>query len=294
MPTKRASIVGPGAALVKRVVVASCIAAALPGAAVAGDASGAIEIVSLNAWGLPSPLAPHRRERLPRIARWLQDVNPDVVAIQELWSGSTAYLPMPVQRRSVSGDDGLAMAGRAPMTERATLHFDHARSWDMFKKKGAMRGRVHTAGGPDLWVVVTHLQAGYGRANARVREQQVDQLLGWTKDLDGPVVFVGDFNIDTTFPEDAGTFKRLHGAGLVDLADSFGATEATYPGDGHRYDHILARGGAGWKIVTDAVVVVEYDDDPHTAAPAMFSDHRPLRARLHLERDGTSDRLSTQ
>ncbi len=294
MPTTRASIVGPVAALVKRALVASCIGAALPATAVAGDASDAIEIVSLNAWGLPSPLAPHRRERLPRIARWLQDVDPDVVAIQELWSGSTAYLPMPVQRRSVSGDDGLAIAGRAALTDRATLHFDHARGWDMFKAKGAMRGRVHTRGGPDLWVVVTHMQAGYGRANARVREAQVDQLLRWTQDLDGPIVFVGDFNVDTAFPEDAGVFKRLRAAGLVDLADSFGATEATYPGDGHRYDHILARGGSGWKIVTDAVVVVEYDDDPQTAAPSMFSDHRPLRARLHLERDRTQDSLSTQ
>lgn len=294
MLSARARNVSRWTPLVKRAVVASCFAAAAPTLALADDASDAVEIVSVNAWGLPAPIAPHRRERLPRIARWLQEVNPDVVAIQELWRGSTPYLPMPVQRRTVSGDDGLALGGRATLTERSSLHFAQARGWDVFKTKGAMRGRIQTRGGPDLWVVVTHMQAGYGRANARVREQQVDELLRWTQDLSGPIVFVGDFNIDSSFPEDAGVFRRLHAAGLVDLADSFGATEATYPGDGHRYDHILARGGAGWKVVTDSVVVVEYDDDPHTAAPAMFSDHRPLRARLHLERDRTQDSLSTQ
>lgn len=285
MPTARARIVRPITGLVKRVALGASIVATAPEVARAGESSAAIEIVSLNAWGLPQPLAPRRQERLPQIARWLREVNPDLVALQELWSGATPYLPMHVERSALSGDDGLALRGRAPLGDRATLRYDRARSWDALKKKGAMRGHLLTEGGPGLWVVVTHLQAGFGRANARVREAQVDQLLRWTQDLDGPVVFIGDFNVDAREVEDHPVFQRLREAGLVDLADDFGATEPTYPGDGHRYDRILARGGAGWKVVTDAIVVVEYDDDPGTAAPERFSDHRPIRARLHLERD---------
>lgn len=294
MSTSRAPIVVPFTSFVKRALWGGVIATGLCATASAADSSGAVEIVSVNAWGLPAPFAPHRRERLPRIASWLQEVQPDLVAIQELWSGSEAYLSMPAERHGIAGDDGLAMVGRGALIDRASLHFDHARGWDVFKKKGAMRGRIPTQDGPELWVVVTHLQAGYGRANARVRERQIDQLLDWTAPLVGPIVFVGDFNIDTTFPEDVGAFQRLREAGLVDLAGAFGVTDATYPGDGHRYDQLFARGGSGWRVITDSVVVVHYDDDPHTAAPAMFSDHRPLRARLHLERDGLPEALATE
>jgi endonuclease/exonuclease/phosphatase family metal-dependent hydrolase len=269
---------------VRHLLAASLVASlALPVSARADDGTP-LDVVTVNAWGLPAPIAPRRAHRLVALARWLQRVDADVVGMQEVWSGAVPLLPLPVVRSVGDGDDGLALRTKRGLVDVERLRFHDARGWDAMKAKGALRGRLRLADGGHVWVVVTHMQAGYGPRNAVVRERQLDQILGWIARLEGPVVLLGDLNMDDRMPEDVTGLARLASAGFVDVADRVGATEATYPGDGHRYDRIFVRDGDACVLTAESVEVVRYDDDPATEAPERLSDHHPLHARLVLRR----------
>jgi endonuclease/exonuclease/phosphatase family metal-dependent hydrolase len=268
----------------RHLLAASLVAAFAPSVSARAEDTTSIDIVTVNAWGLPAPIAPQRAHRMRALARWLQRVDADVVGMQEVWSGAVPLLPLAVVRSGGDGDDGLALRAKRSLADVERLRFHDARGWDAMKQKGALRGRVRLAGGEQVWVVVTHMQAGYGAKNAVVRERQLDEILGWIARLEGPVVLLGDLNMDDRMPEDVTGLARLSSAGFVDVADRVGATEATYPGDGHRYDRIFVRGGDACVLTAESVEVVDYDDDPATEAPERLSDHHPLHARLVLRR----------
>ncbi|MCB9664971.1 MAG: endonuclease/exonuclease/phosphatase family protein [Alphaproteobacteria bacterium] len=239
-----------------------------------------LDVLTLNAWGLPAPIAPHRPARMAAIGRWLDELDVDVVGLQEVWTGAAPLLPAELVRAHLPGDDGLALRAAA-LSGVATLRFHHARGFDAFKRKGALRARIATGAG-EVWVVDTHLQAGHGRANGRVRAAQLAELVAWLDEVDGPVVLLGDLNLDDARPEDALALERLDRAGFRDAATTLGHLQATYPGNGHRYDRILLRDGAVLALQAEDLAVLAYDDDPHTAAPTRLSDHLPVRARLRL------------
>lgn len=263
----------------------AAVVVAMAGAAPswACDAEDHLEIATVNAWGLPAPLAPDRSGRMRRMAAWIERSGIDLVAFQEVWSGAVEHVPMDLVRSGADGDDGLALSGRRTLSEVDTLHFHRARGFDALKRKGALRGRT-VIGDVPVWVVVTHLQSGYGAANARVREAQIDELLVWIAPLEGPVILLGDLNVDRCAPEDVGVFTRLEAAELVDVAEQLEVLEPTYPGDGRRYDRILVRGGDEWQVVAEQAEVVCFEDDPDES----FSDHRPVRARLRVQRKATA------
>lgn len=266
---------------VRRAARALLYAAALGPASVAGATE--FTVVSVNAWALPPPLAPQRDARLLQLADWLGAVDADLVALQEVWRGAVPHFPVEHQRSTVARhDDGLGLGGRARRDTFTALHFTHAHGFDGLKRKGAVRARVEIDG-VTTWTVSTHLQAGRCGPCATVRESQIDELIAWLEPLDGPVLLIGDLNMDASHPEDARGWQRLHDAGYVDLADQVGATDPTYPGDGRRYDRLLTRAGKRHAVRALAVTVVGYDDDPSTDAPPAFSDHRPLYARLQLQ-----------
>lgn len=244
-----------------------------------------LDVLSFNVWGLPPPLAPDRAGRLARVAGWMTELAPDVVAFQELWTGAVPMFDLPVHRSALSGDSGLAVHTRHVVQEVEALRFSRARGFDALKQKGALRGRLVRAEGPDVWLVVTHLQAGHGRGNAAVREAQVRELLAWIDEIDGPVLVVGDFNMDRQDVEDLPALRTLADAGLTDTAEQLDVLDATYP-DGRRYDRIFARDGGGWRVVAEVAEVM-----PHGPTTLRLSDHRPLRTRLRLERlaDASAD-----
>lgn len=254
------------------------LALALPAAACESDAH--LDLVSLNAWGLPAPLAPDRAGRLAAAAAWLDTDPADLVALQEVWDGAVGVLPLRVARSGPGGDDGLGFVGDHPVD---ALRFRHAHGFDGLKRKGALRTR-RRVGDADVQVVVTHLQAGIGRTPARVRERQLADLLAWIDGVPGPVVLLGDFNVDEAQPHDAAFLGALAGAGFTDVARALGSDHPTYPGNGRRYDRVLVRSGGGWVVEGERFEVVDYDDDPDTHAPVRLSDHRPLRARLVVRR----------
>jgi endonuclease/exonuclease/phosphatase family metal-dependent hydrolase len=246
--------------------------------AVAGDE---LTVVSLNAWGLPAPLAPDRAARMGSLGAWIDTLDADLVGLQELWDGAVPLVDLDLTLSRDGGDDGLAMVSGHHLEEVGVRRFRDARSFDALKRKGILRARLVRPSGPDVWVFVTHLQAGYGRANAAVRERQLAELSAWLAETQGPVLVLGDFNVDERHPEDAPFLETVGRLGLVDAAAAVGVTDGTYPGDGRRYDRVFARDGGGWRITAEHAAVVQYGV---AGGPERLSDHLPLVVRLRVDR----------
>lgn len=251
----------------------------------AGPAAAAdrtVDVVTFNAWGLPPPLATGRKHRLPRASAWVKGLQADLVAVQEVWNGAVPHWTKCLTRSSREGDDGLGLQTDAALTDVEVLRFADGRSFDALKRKGALRARWAMPDGPEVWVVVTHLQSGWGAANGRVRAAQVAQILDWIGAVDEPVLLLGDFNVDERHAEDLLALERLSSGGFVDAAAWTGVGTGTFPEDGRRYDRILVRAGKDWRVVPQRVDVFSYDDDPDTLAPPFLSDHLPVRASLRF------------
>lgn len=239
-------------------------------------AGEALHVVSLNAWGLPAPLAPDRRGRLEAASSWLDALDPDVVALQEVWTGAVPHLRRAVVRSSRRGDDGLALGARGALAAVDTLRFARARGFDALKQKGALRAWSDAHG---VWVVSTHLQAGRGRSNAEVRRHQLDELVAWLTPLEGPVVLLGDLNLESDDPTDLASTSALAAAGWTDVAVALDVAHPTYPGNGARYDRVLVRHGRAHRVVPEHAEVVAWGTP---AAPVRLSDHHALSVRLRL------------
>lgn len=232
-----------------------------------------LRIVTLNAWGLPFPIAFHPRYiRFPRIARFLQERGFHVAALQEVWRGAPRLeLPGLVLPDHRHGDSGLALVSQLPVLDKVSRAFKAARGIDAWKHKGWLRALVQLPDGRAAHVVSTHLQAGGGPKNAHVRARQVDEILEHLADLDGPQVVLGDFNLHARQLEDRDTAARLEAAGFDDAA---AAIPSTYVFRNERFDRILLRDGGdlAWTA--------------HSARLAskipFLSDHLPVEAELSL------------
>ncbi|MGV9870343.1 endonuclease/exonuclease/phosphatase family protein [Rhodococcus koreensis] len=108
-------------------------------------------------------------------------------------------------------DSGLLVVSRHPIKEVRTTIFRSCCGVDCLANKGAVMVRVSPSDGPEFCVVGTHLQngnasdcswptdAGVGSGARGKREKQLGHLDSWilaVRDLDLPVIIVGDFNID--------------------------------------------------------------------------------------------------
>ncbi|MEZ4320529.1 MAG: endonuclease/exonuclease/phosphatase family protein [Myxococcota bacterium] len=252
-----------------RVLVTSALLA-LSAPALACDGDGAsLKIVTLNTWGLPSPIAPDRSSRLPRIERWLDEAGVDVAGLQEVWRGALKLLRNPIQTGDPQGDAGLALRSKHPISDASVHTFTAERGIDALKAKGVLSGRVELENQP-MHVAVTHLQSGGGSRNADVRARQVDEILTTVGHDDAPLVLMGDFNFYEDDPTDQRTHDRLLAEGFVDAAGDLGATRGTYPGLRHRFDRIYVRSRCG---VAQSAEVLDAQD---------LSDHRPVVVDLTL------------
>jgi endonuclease/exonuclease/phosphatase family metal-dependent hydrolase len=254
-----------------------------PGGGSRGSATE-LHLVTANAWGLPDALAPRRASRMTELARWTEALGADVIGLQEMWRGAVPLTPLVLHRGETPWDDGLAFHTAHRLDQVEARPFRAARSFDALKTKGVLRARLVRDDGPPIWMFVTHLQSGHGAANARVREQQLDTLLGFLAETRGPAVVFGDFNADAQDPEDRPLLERIEAAGLVDAAALVEHPQPTYPGDGRRYDRIFLVQRDGWALVPEQVEVITFDDDPLSAPPGRFSDHLPVEARLRVVR----------
>ncbi|MCA9495055.1 MAG: endonuclease/exonuclease/phosphatase family protein [Myxococcales bacterium] len=224
-------------------------------------------MATLNAWGLPAPVAADRRGRLPRIARWVEERGYDLAGLQELWHGALRLFDAPgLTLPNQEHDSGLALVTPHPVVSQRTLTFEAERGFDAWKAKGVLVAEVD-AGAPEPLVVgVTHLQAGGSARAAAVRELQVDELLAALPE-GRPTVLMGDFNLYEGQPADQATHQRLVDAGFVDVGEDQGAVGGTYPGLPDRFDRIWVRAGSHC-LVADRAAVVDPQLSDHLAVEA--------------------------
>lgn len=243
--------------------------------AVAADVQPArMSVATVNAWGLPPPIAPGRARRLPQLSRWLERESLDLVGLQEVWRGARALLdPMGLRLPGHGGDSGLGVVTPHPVLEPPVLEpFTAGRGVDAWKSKGVLHTVVDLPLVGRSCVLVTHLQAGRADRFAEVRAAQVDQLLAVVNRCAGPVLLLGDFNLEGRSQIDERSRGRLEGAGLADLAPAAGPTHRV----GERYDRIYLRTPArgDWHVTSATAVAWPLD--------AVLSDHLPVRATVEL------------
>ena len=241
-----------------------------------------LDLLTVNLWGLPWPVARHRGGRGRRFLEHLRDRSYDLVGIQELWwpwrrSAKRAPMHVPKSRR----DSGLALAGRLHLGETRVEHFRDHGGVDSLKRKGVLRARAQSPAGAELSVAVVHLQAG--RRNGALRSRQLEQLLAALESECRPVVLMGDFNFYAGVAEDQQSAHRLGSAGFADAALALGRCEATFVASNpyvprwhrpERFDRVYLRDAGGVALRPLETEVVR------TERP--LSDHHPLRARVRV------------
>jgi endonuclease/exonuclease/phosphatase family metal-dependent hydrolase len=243
-----------------------------------------LDVLTINLWGLPWPLARDRRRRRRRFERHVIETAYDLIGIQELWWPWNRSLDVDsVVCPESNRDSGLALAGRLSATEPARIrHFRHRPGFDRLKRKGVLSSRIRCGHGLDVAVHVTHLQAGRGHGDVRTR--QVDELLEVVCADDAPALVLGDFNFYAGNPEDCASDARLRSCGFEDTADAVDP-QATYTSANRyvwrrrcaeRFDRIFFRNGRGTRFR-----VLEVEALSELGAPV--SDHHPVRARLDVD-----------
>ncbi len=220
------------------------------------------------------------------VARVIEKVDPDIVALQEIeflppgngspprnqahWIGERLnmhYRFFPL-RRGRWGGFGLALLSKRRLMRIKTARLPQADGSPFRENRGAMWYRLDTANGP-VHIINTHM-ALYPRN----RRHQIQHLLGqqWLGSLsdNSPVVFCGDFNAGVLSP-----VYRAVAARFSDVQTSFrqwgyprGTFHAFYPF--LRLDHIFIS-----THLTPLAVKV-----PLNLATRLASDHLPVCARL--------------
>lgn len=262
-----------------------------------------MQLLSLNVWG--APWAKHRTARLTAIVERLQALQPDVIALQEV------YLP---QDRSFLREhlsewehqhyfasalvgSGLLTLSRYPIVEAAFHRFrlggkpEAVTRGDYYAGKGIGLTRLHTPHGTiDVYNCHTHAQydpandneyAVYNETNLYEAAQFINHYSS-----EHPAVLCGDLN---TRPEQFGyriisELAALSDAAMADdnvPADTFSLDNPYVTSFNQRLDYIFTR-----HMSVDTITVT-FDESLNGAAAA-YSDHYALLATL-MPMDTSSD-----
>ena len=242
-----------------------------------------LTVVSYNVFLLPKIAREddeHPGERAAVMARQLGGLGADVVALQETWAkavgdlveGVEGALPVRVVGKpggafkcprawpaeaclvaEVQTSGGLTILSRWPIRKVSTLEYASCHGDDCLANKGALHVVVQVSAGASVQLVTTHLDAGDEPGDVRARASQLRQLRGFinTLDLDdGPLVLLGDLNIDSR-ARDSDEYDDL--LGTLDVRDTI-ADKAANSVNGtiycdpallkrRRLDYIVTRSG---------------------------------------------------
>ncbi|MFE5286045.1 endonuclease/exonuclease/phosphatase family protein [Nocardia sp. NPDC056611] len=179
---------------------------------------------SIPVLGIPVYSGRGRAPQLKAVIDTVSDSAADVVVLAEMMGNRerTAVKKAVKQKfphtaegpdeRDPEEDGGLLVLSRHPIREVRSTIYRSCIGEDSFANKGAVMVRVSPTDGPEFCVIGTHLQAspkgqvpefGVGSGASGKREAQLRHLDSWilaVRDLDLPVIIVGDFNIDANTP----------------------------------------------------------------------------------------------
>lgn len=227
---------------------------------------------------------------LARVAAVIREYEPDIVGLQEVdvhWSGRSDYLDQAEELARELGMDaffapiyriphrdegrpvrefGLAFLSRHPVRKAA----DHSltrlstQAGDpQLERMGGFPEMIVEVGGQEIRIYNTHLDY---RADPRVREMQVGEMLEIIAPLEGPVVVLGDLNARPGQEEIQPLLRKFKDSWSEKGRDA-GYTYPAHNPD-RRIDYIL---------VSDAIGVVDAE-----VVETEASDHRPLVVDLLL------------
>jgi endonuclease/exonuclease/phosphatase family metal-dependent hydrolase len=280
---------------------------AVRGKGFASHSSVQLRVATLNAWGLPEPIARHVPQRMRAIGARLAELGADVVALQEIWlddsrdtlvaAGRAAGLEHSWSLDAMLGGSGLLVLSRLPIREASFEPFsiralpEGLRHIDFLGGKGFAYLRLD-AGGIPLGFVNTHLQARYRRDVEHQyrahRTGQVVQLALRARGWEEPCIAVGDFNFEEGDPE----YRVL--TGLTGWRDAAAALDRREPtvlrrnpyrserGTNARKDLILTGAGASQTLAPRAVRRIFDSDLDFDGEAGGYSNHYGVLADLEL------------
>ncbi|HCP45482.1 MAG TPA: hypothetical protein DIU15_05545 [Deltaproteobacteria bacterium] len=262
--------------------LSACQATSLP--------SGAFTALSYNVHGLPSAITgDDTTGRMEQIAPLLPGF--EVLGIQEdfmevnhaileadLPGPTSHWFSEPLDSSRVFGS-GLSLFATFEDTAHRHEHYTTCNGTldaasDCMASKGFQAIRLSLAEDVEVDVYNTHLEAGGSDEDNAAREAQIEQLIdslhGWSAGR--AIVFLGDFNLRPSEPEDAPLLDRLLDDGaLRDSCDEVGCDEPDH------IDRVLLRSGAGVELEALAwAVQMQFVDDDGLD----LSDHPAVSAEI--------------
>lgn len=203
-----------------------------------------------------------------RIRKAIEARNPDVLVVIELTPEGARELesihgdfPHRVLEPS-PGNFGIGLFSRLPLVAREVIQLGPA-------ELPSIEVRLEV-GGRLVTLLATHPLPPTSAANARARNEQLEAVGERCREMDTPVVLIGDLNTTPWSP----VFGRLKGEGFQALRDTLAARgwQPTWPAPlrfaGIPIDHCLV--SREWRVAERAT------------GPAVGGDHLPLFVDLRL------------
>jgi endonuclease/exonuclease/phosphatase (EEP) superfamily protein YafD len=251
--------------LLGAISVAGAVIAAIPivsymGAPTARAATGSarFRVVTFNTW--------FRNHDYAAIARFLEQMQPDVIVLEELGREQGLQLAGHLHSYPYSHNDpqrhGAVVFARWPIVSADSLPLSD----------GPARGARVTLdwNGTQVTVLGVHLHWPLGPTNSRRRNAELQTIASFAAKRTEPVIVAGDFNIT---PWSRYFRTALQSSGLSDAAAGHGLAPSwpsQFPPLGIRIDHCWT--SRHWRSADVRL------------GPSLGSDHLPLIADLELQR----------
>ena len=213
---------------------------------------------------------------VPRIARVILSVKPDLVALQEMDQKTkrtqkvdqVAELARLTKMKSVFGANidfqgghyGNAILSRFPITRHKNHHLPNM---DSGEQRGVLESVIKVSKEEGILFMVTHLDHRRPDAERRASAKFINQMIGEQKNI--PAILAGDFNDVPSSP----TLKELGKLWVRTNSEITPTVPVTKPV--RQIDYILVRPKDRWKVVETQVL-----DE------AVASDHRAIFAVIEL------------
>jgi endonuclease/exonuclease/phosphatase family metal-dependent hydrolase len=261
-----------------------------------------VRILTYNVFLRPPPINALDEPwcRAQRIGDWLAQSDAGIVALQETFQPEPVaalvdqaryalpyqVLNQPAPKSRLGASGGLSILSRWPIEEARTLTFDACNGpfSDCLAAKGAVHAVVRLSDNTRLNVVATHLDAGGSSGNRDARAAQLAQLREFIDEIDtdlGPIVALGDFNIDALLDDgeyddlvrtlDVTEDDRAEDPSTINCKTNIFCNEPAAP---ERLDHVFTRAGEQRLLRTETRHLPMSDQG--CAGARYLSDHRAV------------------